>query len=145
MLLPDFTRTTTFRWTLVVGGVFVAFTLLLVVIVYARTEHYLTARSDGVVTMQAKVLVDSEPAKRLDRIDWHLAQDPRGVQYSALFAADGHRIAGNLTRVPADLQIDGPAQQTLVSIGPGPADERDRKSTRLNSSHWITSRMPSSA
>ena len=25
------------------------------------------------------------------------------------------------------------------------ADARDRKSTRLNSSHWITSRMPSSA
>ena len=24
-------------------------------------------------------------------------------------------------------------------------DEKDRKSTRLNSSHWITSRMPSSA
>jgi signal transduction histidine kinase len=122
--LPDFTRTTTFRWTLVVGGAFVAFTLLLVAIVYGRTENYLTARSDAVVTLQARVLMATEPEKRLDRIDWHLAQDPRGVQYTGLFAADGQRIAGNLTRVPVDLQIDGPAQQTLISIGPDQVDEQ---------------------
>ena len=114
MPLPDFTRTTTFRWTLVVGGVFVAFTLLLVVVVYARTEHYLTARSDGVVTMQAQVLVDSEPAKRLDRIDWHLAQDPRGVQYAALFAADGHRIAGNV-----DARAGRPSDRRSRPANPG--------------------------
>ena len=124
MLLPEFSRTTTFRWTLVVGGVFAAFTLLMVAIVYERTEYYLTARSDAVVTLQAQVLLATAPNKRLDRIDWHLAQDPRGVQYTGLFAADGQRIAGNVARVPADLKIDGPAQQTVVAIGPAPADER---------------------
>jgi len=122
--LPDLARTTTFRWTLVVGSAFAAFTLMLVAIVYERTERFLTARSDGVVTQQARVLSASEPDKRLDRIDWHLAQDPRAVQYVGLFAADGHRIAGNLARVPADLQIDGPAQQVMVPIGPGPSDEQ---------------------
>jgi signal transduction histidine kinase len=48
-----------------------------------------------------------------------LRQDPRMVQFAGLFSPDGRRIAGNLQAVPPALRIDGPAQQSLVRVGPG--------------------------
>jgi signal transduction histidine kinase len=114
--LPELTRTTTFRWTLVVGGIYALSIVLLFGVVYWRTEQYLTTRSDDVVTRQAETLAAAVPEKRLDAIDWLLEQDPRRVQHAGLFAADGQRIAGNLARVPADLQVNGPAQRSVVSV-----------------------------
>ena len=48
---------------------------------------------------------------------------------------------------PADSQAGGRAPATPVTAAPedSPADSLDRKSTRLNSSHLLISRMPSSA
>lgn len=115
--LPDFTRTTTFRWTLAVAGVFAVYIVLLFGVVYWRTERYLTARSDAVITMQAQIFSADTPEKRLDAIDGLLRQDPRMVQHAGLFTAEGHRIAGNLERLPPSLQIDGPAQRSLVPVG----------------------------
>jgi signal transduction histidine kinase len=50
------------------------------------------------------------PERRLEAIDERLRQDPRGVQLAAVFAADGHRISGNLESLPPDLRIDAEAQ-----------------------------------
>src|SRR3546814_1674129 len=48
--------------------------------------------------------------------------------------------------IPAVDRYDGPLWQTLRAIGPDRQDTKvDRKSTRLNSSHYSASRMPSSA
>ena len=42
-------------------------------------------------------------------------------------------------------QVDNPPQLALIDLGLPPTPHRDRKSTRLNSSHLSVSRMPSSA
>ena len=86
-------------------------------LVYWRTEEYLTARSDTVVTRQAETLSAATAQSRLDAIGWLLDQDPRRVQHAGLFTAEGDRIAGNLKRIPTDLQIGGPAQRVEVSVG----------------------------
>ena len=124
MPLPDFTRTTTFRWTLVIGGLFAICVVLMFGLVYWRTEQYLTTRSDAVVTRQAETLSAATPEKRLDAIEWLLRQDPRGVQHAAVFNSDGGHIAGNLERIPTDLQIDGPAQRSRVSVSTDRTDGR---------------------
>src|SRR5258705_187009 len=111
---PEFTRTTTFRWALVVASLFAVYILVLFSVIYWRTERYLTARSDAVVTMQAQVFAAATTEQRLVAIDELLRQDPRRVQHAGLFTAEGHRIAGNLEHVPPDLQIDGPAQRSLI-------------------------------
>jgi signal transduction histidine kinase len=114
---PDIIRTTTFRWTFAVACAFAVYILLLFGFVYWRTESYLTSRSDAVVTVQAKVFAAAPPDKRLDAIDLILRQDPRMVHYAGLFAADGHRLAGNLQRMPPGLAINGPAQPALFPLG----------------------------
>src|ERR1700730_11265120 len=105
--LPEFTRTTTFRWTLAVASVFVLYVMVLFGVIYWRTGSYLTARSDAVVTLQARVFGAATTQDRLTAIDQLLRQDPRRVQHAGLFTAEGNRIAGNLERVPLGLAIDG--------------------------------------
>jgi signal transduction histidine kinase len=116
--LPDFARTSTFRWTLAVAAMFSLYIVLLFGFVYWRTEGYLTSRSDAVITVKADVFADAAPERRLQAIDELLRQDPRMVQHAGLFDRDGHRIAGNLERIPSGLQIDGPAQPAIFPVGP---------------------------
>jgi signal transduction histidine kinase len=110
-VLPDFIRTTTFRSTAAVAGMFAIYIAILFAIVYWRTERYLMARTDEVVTMRVSELAATENRRRLDAIADFLKQDPRMVQYAGLFGADLRPIAGNLTYLPSDLKVDGPAQK----------------------------------
>jgi signal transduction histidine kinase len=115
---PDFIRTTTFRWTVAVAGMFAVYIVLLFAVVYWQTDRYLTARSDAVVTMQVQTFASAAAERRLEVIEEFLRQDPRMVQYAGLFTNEGERLAGNLERLPPDLRIDGPAQRSLFPVGP---------------------------
>jgi len=116
-VLPDFIRTTTFRSTAAVAGMFAAYIAVLFTIVYWRTDQYLITRSDEVITMRAVEFASAAPQRRLDAIADFLRQDPRMVQYAALFTPDGHPIAGNLANLPPDLKVDGPAQESVFPAG----------------------------
>jgi signal transduction histidine kinase len=118
-VLPDFVRTTTFRSTAAVAGMFAVYIAVLFAIVYWRTERFLIARSDEVVTMRATELASTAPQRRLDAIADFLKQDPRMVQYAALFASDQRPIAGNVAYLPPDLKVDGPAQQLVFPAAAG--------------------------
>jgi signal transduction histidine kinase len=120
--LPEFARTVTFRWTLAVAGIFAVYVVLLFGVIYWRTDRYLTSRSDAVVTLQAQTFAAESSGRQLDAIDELLRNDPRKVQNAGLFTSDGQRITGNLERVPSDLRIDGPAQRSLIPVGPSGAD-----------------------
>lgn len=122
MPLPEFARTVTFRWTLAVAGIFAVYVVLLFGVIYWRTDRYLTSRSDAVVTLQAQTFAAESSGRQLDAIDELLRNDPRKVQNAGLFTSDGQRITGNLERVPSDLRIDGPAQRSLIPVGPSGAD-----------------------
>src|ERR1700692_175351 len=122
--LPEFTLTTTFRWSLAVASILAVYVILLFGVIYWGTKSYLTARSDAVVTRQAQVFGAATTQDRLTAIDQLLAQDPRRVQHAGLFTAEGQRIAGNMERVPPGLPIDGPAQSSLVPVGPSGAEQQ---------------------
>jgi len=110
MRQPQFMRSNTFHWAFIVGGVFAVFIIVLFGFIYWQIDDYLTARSDRVITAQLDGIAALPPERRLEAIDERLRQDPRGVQLAALFAADGHRISGNLESLPPDLRIDAEAQ-----------------------------------
>src|SRR5271170_2379576 len=98
--LPDFARTTTFRWTLAVAGAFVLGTLLLFGFVYWRTSAYMTSTFDDLITGELHIIAADPPARQLEHIDNRLRDDPRRVRIAGLFGADGHRIAGNMESLP---------------------------------------------
>ena len=110
MRQPQFMRSNTFHWAFMVAGVFAVFIIVLFGFIYWKIDDYLTARSDRVITAQLEGIAALPPERRLEAIDERLRQDPRGVQLAAIFAADGHRMTGNLESLPSDLRIDAEAQ-----------------------------------
>src|SRR5437899_52092 len=114
MRQPQFIRSNTFHWALMVAGVFAVFVTVLFGFIYWKIDDYLTARSDRVITVEVDGIAGLSPERRLQAIDERLRQDPRGVQLAAIFAADGHRITGNIESLPPDLRIDAAAQRADV-------------------------------
>src|SRR5712691_10410013 len=110
MRQPQFIRSNTFHWALMVAGVFAVFVISLFGFIYWQIDDYMTARSNRVITLEVEGIAGLSPERRLQAIDEKLRQDPRGVQLAAIFAADGHRITGNVESLPPDLRIDGAAQ-----------------------------------
>src|SRR5262249_20065079 len=116
--LPDFVKSTTVRGALGVAGAFAVYMVMLSMIISWRTGDYLTARSDAMVSLQARVFSAGNLEEQLIAVDQLIKQDPRNVQHAGLFARDGRRVVGNLERVPPDLEIDGPAKGIAIPVGP---------------------------
>ena len=106
MRLPDFARTTTFRWTLTVAGAFVLCILVLFGFVYWQTATYMTSRVDSLITQELNVVAASTP-------DWWLRQDPRRIRVAGLFGADGRYIEGNIESLPPGLTPDVPTSAAV--------------------------------
>jgi signal transduction histidine kinase len=132
MQLPEFTRSTTLRWTALVAGIFAAFTFALLGFVYLKTKHDLTMRSDRAIASQMGTLVALTPVERLKSINEGIRQDPARVRLVGLFAPDGGRIAGNVERRPLDLKIDGGTREAVVDRidGSGPEKQAARMIAR---------------
>src|ERR1700716_1932849 len=110
MRQPQLIRSRTFHWALMVAGVFAVFITVLFGFIYWKIDDYLIARSDRVITVELDGISALSPQRRLEAIDEKLRLDPRGVQLAAIFAADGHRLTGNLESLPPHLRIDAAAQ-----------------------------------
>src|SRR3981189_2099744 len=95
--LPDFVRTTTFRWT---SAAFAVCILLFSAFVYWEAATYMLARVDAVIAEESLVLAADPTERQLDAIEDRLREDPRRTKLAGLFGADGHRIAGNLENLP---------------------------------------------
>src|SRR5258706_4277375 len=114
MQLPEFTRSTTLRWTLLVAGIFAACIVALLGFVYLKTKDDLTMRSDRLVASQIGVFAALLPERRLDAINEHLKQDPARVRLAGLFDLNGRRLVGNLESLPPVLKTDNTVQSAVV-------------------------------
>src|ERR1700722_9012904 len=132
--LPDFVRTTTFRWTLAVTCAFVLCTLLLFGFVYLQTAAYMTSSFDDLITGELHLIAADSPANRLQHIDNRLRDDPRRVRLAGLFDADGHRIAGNLESLPSGLTAEVPVQAEVVRI--------DNRGREMEKARLVTATLP---
>src|SRR6266850_253892 len=114
--LPDFARTTTFRWTLAVAGAFVLCTLVLFGFVYWQTAVYMVSKYDVLLTEELRVFAANTPEQRLQEIDDRLRKDPQRTKIAGLFGADGHRIAGNMESLPPGLVPDVPSDAVVIRL-----------------------------
>src|ERR1700719_5411515 len=126
--LPDFIRTTTFRWTLAIAGAFVLYTLVLFGFVYWQTAAYMISENDVLLTEELRVFAANTPQQRLAEIDDRLRKDPRRIKIAGLFGADGHRIVGNIESLPSGLTPDIPAVAAVVRLEGG---DRENQKVRL--------------
>src|SRR5437588_5358027 len=115
--LPEFVRTTTFRWTLAIAGAFVLCTLVLFGFVYWQTAIYMEAKYDVLLAEELRVFAANTPEQRLQEIDDRLSKDPQRTKIAGLFGADGHRIAGNMESLPPGLVPDVPADAVVIRVG----------------------------
>ena len=109
--LADFTRMTTFRWTLIVASAFFLCTVLLFGFVYWRTAVYLTNDNDALLSAELHVFVANTPEQRLQEINDRLSKDPQQIKIAGLFGPDGRRIAGNIEGLPVDFRLTFPPMQ----------------------------------
>jgi signal transduction histidine kinase len=109
--LPDFVRTTTFRWT---AGAFAVCILLFSAFVYWEAAQYMLAKTDAALNEESLAIAADTPDRQLDAIDDRLRQDPRRIRLAGLFRPDGHRIVGNLESLPHGLEIDAPVQRAAA-------------------------------
>ena len=123
--LPDFARTSTFRWTLAVAGTFVLCTLVLFGFVYWQAAAYMTSTFDALITAELRIISADAPERRLEQIDNRLRDDPRRVRFAGLFGADGHRITGNMESLPPGLAPDVPSYAEVTRI-----DSRGRETEK---------------
>jgi signal transduction histidine kinase len=101
--LPHVARTSTFRWTLVIAAAFMMCAVVLLAFIYWRTAMYIMSENDVLLADQLHVFASDTAQQRLEEIDDRLRKDPRRVKVIGLFGADGHRIAGNIERLPPNL------------------------------------------
>ncbi|WP_315767032.1 MULTISPECIES: ATP-binding protein [unclassified Bradyrhizobium] len=103
-------RSNTFLSALAVAAAFALFVVGLFAFVYWKIDDYLIARSDRMIVTQISFLAGLQSGRRVDAISDHLKQDSRGVQYAGLFDAGGARLAGNIERLPRELEFGGSVQ-----------------------------------
>jgi signal transduction histidine kinase len=131
MQLPECMRSSTFRWTLLATGLLAAVIAALLGFVYSKTKDDLTRRSDRMVAAQLDVIAALSSGQRLDAINERLGQDPRRVQLAGLFGPGGHRIAGNVERLPPELKINNAVQSAIVDRIDQNQARQERQSVRI--------------
>ena len=62
MLLPEFARSTTLRWTFLMPGLVAAFIVALLEFIYLKMQGDLTMRSDRMIVSQIGVFTDFRPS-----------------------------------------------------------------------------------
>jgi methyl-accepting chemotaxis protein len=114
VLLPEFMRTTGFRWTLLISGAFAICILLMFVFVYWQTSVYMTAKVDQLISDHAEALAGATPEQQPQAVNDYLREDPRRVKLAGLFDANGKRVIGNIENIPPGLRADGYAQDAAL-------------------------------
>ena len=103
MRLPEFVRTTTFRWTVAISGAFALCAFLMFGFVLAQTYSYALSDVDSLNSENVRLIAAEDADARVRRLNEYLQNDPRREKLGALFDSDGHRIAGNIENLPSDL------------------------------------------
>jgi signal transduction histidine kinase len=112
--LPEFTRSTTFRWTLVVASAFALAIFGSFAFVYVQAMYDILTRIDAAITEEADIMAGETPERRLQSLHERMRQDPRRVKPIGLFSSDRKRLAGNIESLPPGLPIDAAAQDARI-------------------------------
>jgi signal transduction histidine kinase len=115
--LPEFARTTTFRWTLAISGAFTICTLLMFAFVIVEAREYTTSDTDRLNLDSANAIAAAAQGAEggVHKLMDYLAHDARRMKLAGLFDAADNHIAGNVASRPLALLPDSRARDvTLV-------------------------------
>ena len=118
MRLPDFARTTTFRWALIVSSAFLLCTLVLFGFVYWQTAVYVMNKYDVLLVEELQVFASNTPERRLQEIEDRLLKDPQRIKIAGSVrqpTADASRATSKLSR-PALRRTSRPMLWSFASI-----------------------------
>ena len=106
-MLSELWRITTFRLTLLYGGLFAVAVVLLVAFVYEQAARYQIRQVDQILNNELRVLTGGPRLALPEEIAHEIRRDFRHINFYALFAADGRALAGNLAHAPKDVPRNG--------------------------------------
>ena len=106
MRFSEVWRTSTFRLSLLYGGLFIVGAVALLAMVYVRSAVYLTHRVDDILAAEAQAQMSEAPERLKPTIDAALVINGRN-SVLAVFAPDGTRETGNLKALPPGLTPGG--------------------------------------
>jgi signal transduction histidine kinase len=112
--LPEFAKTSSFRWIISAFTAFVICILLMSGLVYWQTSAYVTAVLDRLITNRADTFSALPLGQRQQALQEHLSEDPFRVKLAALFDTQGNRISGNIESLPQGLKLNAPPQELLL-------------------------------
>ncbi len=116
-MLPELWRITSFRLTVLYGAFFALAVIGLLALIYEETARYQNQQVDQILRSESAMLASSTPEKLRGDIAYEIARDARHISFFGLFAPDRTLVAGNLSRVPSDLPLDGkPHELTAPAI-----------------------------
>ena len=107
MRLSELRRVSTFRLTLLYGVIVAIGMIALLGVIYLQSAVYLTRRVDTILSTEADALVRPAPSDTARRIGEALTLDGDQSNIFALFANDGHWLAGNIRAKPKALEPGG--------------------------------------
>ncbi|WP_315720799.1 MULTISPECIES: ATP-binding protein [unclassified Bradyrhizobium] len=120
----QFIRSNTFLWAAGVAAMLALFVAGMFTFIYREIDDYLIRRSDRMIATQLNFMAELPAGRLNDAISDHLQQDSRGVQYAGLFDAAGVRMAGNIARLPPQLDLGGAVQSVrLTRVVPSEAQD----------------------
>ena len=127
-MLTELLRITSFRLTLLYGGLFALAVVGLLGFVYTQAAGYQYQQVDQILLSEAHAFSSAPRDQLVDDIAHEIARDFRHINLYGLFAADGGVLAGNLDHPPPELPVDGQphAVPTLVNPGLSSADREVR-------------------
>ena len=106
-MLTELWRLTSFRLTVIYGGLFALAVLGLLGLIYAETARYQNQQVDQILRSEAHVFSTTSDNQVTADIAFEIERDIRHINFFGLFGSDGRAIAGNLAHIPVQLVLDG--------------------------------------
>ena len=113
-MLRELWRITSFRLTLLYGGLFAVAVVVLVAFVYHQTAAYQIRQVDQLLRNEMHAFGAGPRDALPGEIEHEMRRDVRHINFYGLFAADGTRIAGNLAAAPRELTLGDKPQSVAA-------------------------------
>ncbi len=105
--------TTAFRWSFAIALWSALLSLILFAFIFWQTTALELAENDEVIEKQLAYLA-AEPVQVVSRIEGWLGGGIHSDRFAGYYAVDGHRLAGNIEALPAEL----PQDASVYALGP---------------------------
>jgi len=118
-MLTELRRITSFRLTVLYGGLFALAVVGLLALIYAETARYQNRQVDQILQSEATRFSAAREDELARDITYEIKRDVRHINFYGLFTADGKLVEGNLDHAPQDLVLDGKPHALSIAANDG--------------------------